>query len=507
MNVALHLDRNARLFGDVPAVSLGGHTVLTYAQLAARATRLAGGLLAQGCQPGDRVGIAMQNVPDYLTAIYAIWWAGLAAVPMNAKLHEKEFAVILANCRPRLVFTTPDLTQTLSRAGEAAQAPTRIVELGDSVFQRMLLADPVACARVLPEEIAWLFYTSGTTGVPKGAMLMHRNLHAMTLGYLTEIDPVLGQAREQILHAAPLSHGSGLYMLPHILMASTQILPESGKFDPAEIFALFGDPGRRIAMFAAPTMVKRLTAHGAAHGCEAPGLKTIIYGGAPMYLADCKAALDLLGPKLAQLYGQGESPMTISALSSRHYADRDHPRWEARLASAGYPFSICDVRIADEEGNPLPEGETGEILVRGDSVMAGYLDMPEATAKALRDGWLFTGDMGVLDPDGLLTLKDRSKDLIISGGSNIYPREVEEVLLTHPAVREVSVVGRPDPDWGEVVVAFVAAEPGFADTAALDALCLASIARFKRPKEYRFVEALPKNNYGKIEKKTLRTLL
>jgi len=227
-----------------------------------------------------------------------------------------------------------------------------------------------------------------------------------------------------------------------------------------------------------------------------------------MYVEDCLRALAALGPKLIQIYGQGESPMTITVNSRANHADTAHPRYRERLASVGRPFTGLDVRAADADGRDVPAGEIGEVLVRGDTVMAGYWRNPEATAATLRGGWLHTGDLGAFDADGFLTLKDRSKDLIISGGSNIYPREVEEVLLKHPGVFEVSVVGRPHPDWGEEVVAFVVARPGARPSEAeLDALCLANIARFKRPRVYRFVDALPKNNYGKVLKTELRDRL
>jgi long-chain acyl-CoA synthetase len=220
-----------------------------------------------------------------------------------------------------------------------------------------------------------------------------------------------------------------------------------------------------------------------------------------MYVEDALKALDRFGPRLAQIYGQGESPMTITILSREDIADRDHPRWRERLASAGRPFACAEVMVADGDDRALLPGETGEILCRGDMVMPGYWQDPQASATTLRGGWLHTGDVGAFDGDGYLTLKDRSKDLIISGGSNIYPREVEEVLLAHGKVREVSVIGRHDRDWGEVVVAYVVGE---ASAAELDALCLARIARFKRPKHYVFVDSLPKNAYGKILKTELR---
>jgi long-chain acyl-CoA synthetase len=284
-------------------------------------------------------------------------------------------------------------------------------------------------------------------------------------------------------------------------------VPVSGGFDPAELVALSRSVGR-LCMFAAPTMVKRLVEHIAASGASADGFKTLVYGGGPMYVEDIQAALAAMGPRFVQIYGQGESPMTITALARETLHDRTHPRWVERIASVGVAQTLVEVRVAGPDGETLPTGETGEVLVRGEAVMAGYWRNPEATANTLRDGWLWTGDMGAMDADGFLTLKDRSKDVIISGGSNIYPREVEEVLLRHPGVREVSVIGQPDPEWGEVVVAFVVCAAGTAVTAeALDALCLEHIARFKRPKRYHFADELPKNNYGKVLKTALRDRL
>ena len=254
-------------------------------------------------------------------------------------------------------------------------------------------------------------------------------------------------------------------------------------------------------MFAAPTMVKRLVECQAQ--CNPDHIRTIIWGGAPMYAADARGAIGRFGPRFAQIYGQGESPMTITTLSKQEIADRDHPRWFDRLASAGRPFACVEVMVADADDRPLSAGETGEVLCRGDVVMPGYWRNPEASAATLKGGWLHTGDVGAFDHEGYLTLKDRSKDVIISGGSNIYPREVEEVLLEHALVREVSVIGRPDPEWGEIVVAYVV---GQVDRNELDALCLNNIGRFKRPKEYVFVNSLPKNNYGKVLKTELREL-
>ncbi len=252
-------------------------------------------------------------------------------------------------------------------------------------------------------------------------------------------------------------------------------------------------------------MIVRLINHPRVGSADTSGLKTIVYGGAPMYLADLKRAIELFGPKFFQVYGQGESPMTITGLTKAMHADAAHPDYEARLSSTGVARTGVAFRIVDPDGHDLPPGEIGEVITRSDCVMQGYWNNPEANAKSLRDGWLWTGDLGSVDDAGFLTLKDRSKDLIISGGTNIYPREIEEVLLTHPDVLECAVIGRPHAEWGEEVIAFVVAREGGKATAeALDALCLDNIARFKRPKAYRFVEALPKNNYGKVLKTELR---
>ncbi|MDH5541151.1 MAG: AMP-binding protein, partial [Rhizobacter sp.] len=365
-----------------------------------------------------------------------------------------------------------------------------------------LEADPVAAEHRGPDDLAWLFYTSGTTGRPKGVMLTHRNLYAMTACYFIDVDDV--GAGDAIVYAAPMSHGAGIYNFAFVARAARHVVPASSGFDPAELVALSNSVGR-LCLFAAPTMVKRLVEHVAATGAAAAGFKTIVYGGGPMYVQDIRQALTMMGPRFVQIYGQGESPMTITALSRGQLDDAAHPRWAERIASVGVAMSLVEVRVVDAGGATLAVGDTGEVTVRGDTVMAGYWRNPEASAQALRDGWLWTGDLGAMDADGFLTLKDRSKDVIISGGANIYPREVEEVLLRHPGVREVSVVGRPDAEWGEVVVAFVAGDD--LDAGALDMLCLAHIARFKRPRHYRFVAALPKNNYGKVLKTRLRELL
>ncbi|MEO8717263.1 MAG: long-chain fatty acid--CoA ligase [Burkholderiales bacterium] len=488
MNIARLLHASALRLPVAPALARGTRTVATYGEFSEQVARLAAGMLARhGLTRGDRVGLAMKNCPEYYPVMFACWHAGLVAVPINAKLHAREFATILENSGAKLCFVTPDLEASVPQG----------MSIASRDFAMLRESAPAAVADVAPGDVAWLFYTSGTTGVPKGAMLTHGNLLYATQAYYADIDR-LGPG-DSILQAAPMSHGSGMYGLPHVAMGALNVIPESGGFEPEEIFRLIA-AHRGVSFFAAPTMIVRLLASRAAGTADLRNVKTITYGGAPMYVADCLRAIELFGPRLYQLLGQGEAPMTITGLPQSDHAARH------KLESCGYARTGVEVRVVDDEDRDLPMGEVGEIVTRSDCVMAGYWENPQATAQTLRGGWLHTGDLGSLDAEGYLTIRDRSKDMIISGGSNIYPREIEEVLLRHPAVAECSVVGRSNPEWGEEVVAFVVRR-GEVTGQELDALCLEHIARFKRPRDYRFVASLPKNNYGKVLKIELRRLL
>jgi acyl-CoA synthetase (AMP-forming)/AMP-acid ligase II len=506
MNQAELLAKAARSFGERPAVSEGGAVRLSYAELAARVARIAGGLRGLGLAPGDRVALAMKNCPAYFELLYGAWHAGCAASPINAKLHPREFAYILENNGARVCFVTDDLAEAIAPLVDEIPTLERVIVAGSPEHRRLQEADAIALHPMKPDDLAWLFYTSGTTGRPKGAMLTCRNLIAMLLNYLADIDPEV-RPEDSLVHAAPISHGGGLIGLSHFARGANNVVPESGGYDVAETLELIRR-WPRCNYFMAPTMITRFVNAYSGKGVETPNLKTIVYGGAPMYVEDTIRALDVLGPVLVQLYGQGESPNCISYLPKWMHADRGHPRWQERLGSVGIVRTNVLVRICDSEDRDLPVGETGEILVQGDTVMAGYWRNDKASADTLRGGWLHTGDVGAFDEFGFLALKDRSKDMIISGGTNIYPREIEEVLLRHDAVQECAVIGRRHPDWGEEPIAYIVARPGRAVTPAeLDRLCLDNIARFKRPKDYRFIEALPKNNSGKILKTELRALL
>lgn len=500
MSLALLLANAARTFGDRPALTLGTRTVFDYRTLASRAARLAGGLRSSHrLAPGDRVALAMKNCPEYLEALFACWHAGLAVVPMSAKLHPRELAFMAEDCGARLILATDDL------AGEmAATLPsTPVLACGGPDYLRLLEADPLPREPVEPEALAWIFYTSGTTGRPKGAMLTHRNLMAMTLGYLADVDQLT--ERDALLHLAATSHASGLFALSFVAKGANNVLPESGGYDPFEMATII-DATPNLTFFVPPTLLRRMVCDRPMHAANLETLRTVIVGAAPVYAEDLRAGLALFGAKLWNGYGQGESPCTITAMSKAMIAAAAAASNDERLMSVGIARTGIEVRVADDSGEAVPPGAVGEVLVRGETVMNGYWNRPDATAEALRGGWLHTGDLGRLDETGYLTLLDRKKDLIISGGSNIYAREIEEVILSHPGVAEVAVIGLPDPEWGENVLAIVVASDVAPTADELDRLCLGRIARYKRPKRYEFVAALPKNAAGKVLKRELRDM-
>jgi fatty-acyl-CoA synthase len=481
LNLFALLDQTASRFGDRGAVYHGERQLHTWSELRERSLRLAATLGA----PGTRIAIATENRPEIVELMFAVWAAECVVVPINFKLHPREMEQILDDAGVAQVFASPNIAEGLATAEI----------IGGTAYSQRLTAEPLDPPRTTdPSALAWLFYTSGTTGRSKGAMLSHRNLMAMTVSHLADFDAPDEDC--SLIHGAPMSHGSGLYIPPYVLRGARQVIPTSGAFEPDEFLDLCEHhPG--CSAFLAPTMVARLVQTGRA--CPR-NLRTVVYGGGPMYVDSLKKAMAAFGPIFVQLYGQGEAPMTITGLRRADHLGAD----DAILGSVGYARSGVDVAVLRDDGSPAAAGETGEIVCRGDVVMSGYWNNPDATAATLQDGWLRTGDMGSFDDRGYLTLRDRSKDVVISGGSNIYPREVEEALLEHPGVSEAGVVGAPDGEWGEVVVAFVV---GTASAAELDGHLLERIARFKRPKRYEFIDELPKNSYGKVLKRELRARL
>ncbi|MEL6372772.1 MAG: AMP-binding protein [Pseudomonadota bacterium] len=514
MNIATLLVRGLRTAPDGPALAQGPRVLATYEGLIDHVLGLAARLREEGVGPGDRVALFAGNQPGYIEAMLATWWCGAAVVPINAKLARPELDVILADATPSLLFVGDDTAAIADGLTAQPIASCAVGALaGRAACTRNDTTD-IAPASVTPDDLAWLFFTSGTTGKPKGAMISHRNLFAAVQGYLTDVDDVPPGAA--IIHFAPISHGAGLYGLAFLAQGAAQVVGETPRMDMDELFATIG-AWPQACLFAPPTIVQRMTAAARAQGLHRDGsplsnLRTIIYGGGPLYARDLAAAADTFGPRFAQIYGQGESPMTITAQSRRAFSTALAQGDAAYLATVGRPFLGIDVRIAQADGAPAPVGTVGEVVVRGASVIQGYWRNPDASAQTIRDGWLWTGDLGRMDAQGCLTLEGRSKEMIISGGSNVYPIEVEAALLEHADVREAAVLGVHDEAWGERVVAFIALHEGVeaaADTVPLllDNHCRTRLARFKCPKEYHLRADLPKNAYGKIAKRQLAEAL
>jgi len=503
------LTKTARLFPDKLAFVHGDRRI-TYRQFNARVNRLANAFRRLGLRQGENVAILQYNYPETYESLFACFKNGLGAVPINFRLHPKEFAFIIEHSESKAVILTPEFNESILSVRDRIPKVQYLIategaqgELLDYASLLKVESDEFSDADVSPDDLAWMFYTSGTTGMPKGAMLTHRNLLAMTMNFYADIAPGF-TPKDVILHAAPLSHGSGLYGLPNIGKGATNIILATKSFDP-EVVCQTIEKHRVTNMFVAPTMIKMLIDHPAVDHFDISSLRSLNYGGASMLVEDLKKAIEKLGPCLVQLFGQGESPMTISYLPHWAHKPFGSPEEINRLASAGFARTDVEVKIFDELDKPLPTGQIGEIVTRSDLVMKGYWRNPEATADTIKNGWLHTGDVGYLDENSYLFIMDRSKDMIISGGENIYPREIEEVLVQHPAVREVSVIGVPDPKWGEAIKAVVSLNPGKSATEQeLIGFCKDNIASYKKPKSVDFIDELPKSNYGKILKRELR---
>ncbi len=509
MNIGRLLTKSARSFPQNLAIAHGANTC-TYAEFNERANRFADSLRQLGVSRGDHVALLMYNGPQLLEAMFACFKLGCGSVPINFRLHPNEFSFIIDQSESKVVVVTPQFNEPLEQHRDYIPQVRHIITTSEAQgelldYETVLSggSNEFEDIDVAPDDVAWLFYTSGTTGRPKGAMLTHRNLMAMTMNCLADMCPGCGPD-DVTLHAAPLSHGSGLYFIPNVAKAAAHVIPGDTSFDPQAVLKLI-EQFRVTNIFVAPTMLKRLIDCPDLEHHDLSSLKSVVYGGAPMLVEDLTNAIEKLGRCLVQLYGQGESPMTITYLPHRdHLPDGGHDQ-RKRLASVGIPRTDVEVAVVDGDDQELPPGKTGEIVTRSDMVMKGYWREPEATADTLKNGWLHTGDVGYFDEHGYLFLMERSKDMIISGGENIYPREIEELLIRHPAVREVAVIGVPDSEWGEAVKAVVSTVPGSRVTEQeLIDFCRENIASFKKPRSVDFVDEIPKNNYGKIVKRLLR---
>jgi acyl-CoA synthetase (AMP-forming)/AMP-acid ligase II len=502
------LTRAALRWPERPAW-LEGDVVVTFREAEERVNRLAHGLLALGARAGDRVGMLVPNCRQGLETILAPMKAGLAVVPLNVRLHPSEHAYLLEDAGARFLVYHADLRAHLATIRPGLRSVERCIAIGpgepdDLPFETVQAGHPGTPPDVTidPDDLAWLFYTSGTTGRPKGAMLTHRNLLAMVQILLLDLNPA--RETDVLLHAAAITHGSGVSIFHHIARGAASAFPPTRSFEPRRIFEAI-ERHRVTTMFLAPTMIHMLTVSGAHTEHDLSSLHTVFYGGGPMYVEQLQAAVRTFGPIFCQLFGQGEAPMVCTTLGKDEHVTGDDPLKLRRLASAGRETTGMRVRVVDDDDRDVPPDTPGEIVVRGDIVMKGYWNQPAVNAETLRGGWLHTGDVGHLDADGYLYITDRKKDMIISGGANIYPREVEEIICTHPAVHEVAVIGVPDEKWGEAVKAIVVLRSGARATAPeIVEHCQRHLASYKKPSTVEFVAELPKNAYGKILKRELR---
>ncbi len=508
MNVGHLLTKASRTYPERPALVYGDKR-FTYQETNERVNRFANTLKELGLKKGDRLAIVQRNCLHILETIFACFKAGMAVVPINVRLHPKELAYIIEDSGAKALVYSEDFIETFKSIREELKEVEHFIclsEAPDSLDYEKLVSSgnsEEAEVDVNTDDLAWIFYTSGTTGKPKGAMWTHKTILTMVMNYYADVYPL--SPEDIVLHVAPLTHGSGAYALPVIGKGALNLILKAKKFDPELVFQTIEERRVTNIAFLTPTMINMLLYSPYIDKYDLSSLRCIVYGGSPMYVEDLKGVVRKMGEIFVQIYGQGEAPMTISYLKKEEHLIDATKEEMARLMSAGIPRTDIEVKIFDEEDRELPTGKIGEIVVRGDIVMKGYWNKPYDTAESLRNGWLHTGDLGTMDDKGYIYIMDRKRDMIISGGINIYPREIEEVILRHPAVYEVAVVGVPDPLWGESIKAIIVLRDGVKATEEdIIDFCKENIASFKKPKSVEFVDSLPKSAYGKILKREIR---
>jgi acyl-CoA synthetase (AMP-forming)/AMP-acid ligase II len=510
-NLAHLLTRSARRLGDDTAL-VWGERHWTWRDLDARVGAMAAALRDRfGVKKGDRILVQSQNCNQMLESMFACFRLGAVWVPANFRQTPAEVAYLAQASGAKGMICNAAFPEHAAACAALPEPPAFTLAIGEAAFGEnydTVVAEHqgrmVSNEAVERDDPCWFFFTSGTTGRPKAAVLTHGQMGFVVTNHLCDLMPGTTQ-RDASLVVAPLSHGAGVHLLTQMAAGARTVLTTSERFDPAEIWSLV-ERWRISNMFTVPTILKRLVEHPAVDGVDHGSLRYVIYAGAPMYREDQKRALARLGPVIVQYFGLGEVTGNITVLPATEHEPEDRPGM--RLGTCGFERTAMEISIQDDDGVELPANTSGEICVTGPAVFAGYYDNPEANAKAFRNGWFRTGDLGYLDDEGYLYITGRASDMYISGGSNIYPREIEEKILTHPGIGEVAVLGVPDPAWGEAGIAVcVAAQGANVDEADLVAFLEGKLARYKMPKRFIFIEEMPKSAYGKITKKLVREAL
>jgi len=501
------LSRAARLFPQRTATVCQGRRQ-SYGELRTRVERLAGGLKQLGIEPGERVALLLLNCHHFIETVFACFEIGAIIVPLNTRLAAAELIFIINDAECAALITDEALAETVAalrpqvasirhylatNGAGGFLSSEELIASADHQYQRAVAAE---------DDLAGLFYTSGTTGVPKGVMLSHRNLWMNALHSLVALAHV---PEETFLHAAPMFHLADFpAIINTTLTGGTHTFLK--KFDPKTLMETI-ERDRVTSTTLVPTMINFLVHHPDLGEYDLSSLQRVLYGASPMPSELLKRAMSALpGGAFYQGYGQSESGPLLTVLPFADHITEGPAQITRRLASCGRPIIGVEVEVWDERDHPVEPGEVGEIVARGPNIMLGYWKRPDETERALRGGWLRTGDMATVDADGYLYLVDRKKDMIITGGENVYSTEVENAIYAHPSVGEAAVIGVPDEKWGEAVKAIVTLKPGVSLTESeLIAHCAARLAGYKVPKSVEIIEGeLPKSGTGKILKKELR---
>lgn len=510
MNLGRLLSDTARRLPERTAL-VWGRERWTWAETAARVDALVAALRRRGFGKGDALLVQARNSNQMFESLWAAFTLGGIWVPTNHRLTPPEVAYLATSSGAKVLICDAAFAHHADAVKQASPGLRHTITIGEPREGELAYETLIAEGRgeaIDPAEVdytdpCWFFYTSGTTGRPKAAVLTHGQLAFVTNNHLADLMP--GTTEEDAsLVVAPLSHGAGVHLLSQVARGARSVLPAGDKFDETEIWRLV-EAEHITNLFTVPTILTRMVRHSAVDRVDHSSLRYVIYAGAPMYRADQKEALRKLGKVIVQYYGLGEVTGNITMLPRElHSLDDD----TMPVGSCGYARTGMEIAIRDSAGRRLAPGEQGEICVRGPAVFAGYHNNPEANAKAFQDGWFHTGDLGRLDERGFLYITGRASDMYISGGSNVYPREAEELLLTHPAVTEVAVLGVPDPEWGETGVAVVVLAAGRTTSAEeLLAFLHGKLARYKQPRRVFFWDELPKSGYGKVPKHLIRQQL